>query len=112
MLCNLTAGLICLVSAAQGALGAPPDQLGQIICSEHGPVRLPPVDDQPASERTLGLCQHCLAAASTAVEPRLAMLPSPVAHPIDRAVAPVSATTFAEALRRSGLESRGPPLPA
>ena len=112
MFCNVVAGFLCLVPAAQRALGAPADQFAQIICSEHGLKALSPADEQPPSKGQRDLCELCLAAASLAVAPPTPAPWSIISHPLAVWDAPAPATTFAQALRRSGFESRGPPLSA
>ena len=111
MLCNVAAGLICMGLAAQGALGAPADPFAQVICSEHGLKAVSPAEEQSPEKGKHDLCQLCLAAASLAVAPPTPAQSSIISHALAAWDTPAPATTFAQALRRNGFESRGPPLP-
>jgi hypothetical protein len=105
---NLAAGLFSPAFAHAAASDHwPVELLGpQLICSEHGDPAALPGGTPPTPH-----CLMCLAATGFAliVAPVAALLPPPIAA--DRFALPFG-DILVERLRRAGLGSRAPPLPA
>jgi hypothetical protein len=111
LLGNVAAGLFSPAFGARAASDWPADLLGpQVICSEHGDRTMVP-DDGKAPQTPDAHCLMCLATPAFALIIALAaaVLLSP---PATRARCALLHDTLANRLRRAGLGSRAPPLPA
>jgi hypothetical protein len=98
--------------AQPGASDYPVDLLGPlVICTGHG-LQAAPSDDGKAPEAPGKHCPMCLTPSVFALIIALvaAALLAPLS--VERRFAPHLCATFADGLRRSGLGSRAPPLPA
>jgi hypothetical protein len=113
LLGNVAAGLFSAAFAQRGASDWPADLLGpQVICSEqHGDRTLAPTEgNDPQAPATH--CLMCLAAPMFALVVALAAVVL-LAPPVSRErFALQLRDTLADRLRRAGLGSRAPPLPA
>jgi hypothetical protein len=114
LLGNVAAGLFCSVSHKRDGLGYPPELLAlMVICTEHGERAL--ADDGVAGglpDAPAKPCALCLAAAGLTLILALAALLAFVPVAGIRRIASTFAVPFADGLRRNGLGSRAPPLPA
>jgi len=112
LLGNVALGLFAPTFGQRGVSDWPADLLGaQVICSEHG-ERAPAPDDGTAPQAPAPHCLMCLAAPIFAFIVALAaavLLTMPL--PRARFVLELR-DTLADRLRRAGLGSRAPPLPA
>ncbi len=105
-------GVLCMAAGARGGFGNPADILGaQVICSASGEHRAAPDGNAPAS--TAGrCCDLCLAAASLVPASPPVTAASPIAVALDAPRWEAAIASFADTLRRAGLNSRAPPLRA
>ncbi len=112
LLGNVIGGAFCSMPAKAGPFDYPPELAGvMVICTEHGVQTLASgLDDE--QQKPSKLCQLCLAAAGFAVVLAFAALGIRIPLPTDRRIAIDFIPTFAGRLRRAGLGSRAPPLPA
>jgi hypothetical protein len=104
---NLAAGLFCSVP-----LGAPSlDPLaGAVICTSHG--EQPPADENGAPPPPSKSCQICIAAVALSLILLVAVLLGLLPQSRPRWAAFRFISALADGLRRDGLGSRAPPLPA
>jgi hypothetical protein len=112
LLGNFLGGFSSATLAQGSASDYPVDLLGPlVICSEHGAQTAPP-DDGTAPEGPGKHCPMCLAAAVFAFIALLAAAALLAPLGAGRRVTFQFGVTFADCLRRPGLGSRAPPLPA
>jgi hypothetical protein len=112
LLGNVAAGLLAPAFAQRGASDWPADLLGpQVICSEHND-QVPASGDGKAPQAPDTHCLMCLAAPALSfiVLVTAAVLLLPPARRTGFALQLYD--TLADRLRRAGLGSRAPPLPA
>jgi Protein of unknown function (DUF2946) len=104
---NLAAGLFCSVP-----LGAPSlDPLaGAVICTSHGEQA--PADENGAPPPPSKSCQICIAAVALSLILLVAVLLGLLPQSRPRWAAFRFISALADGLRRDGLGSRAPPLPA
>jgi Protein of unknown function (DUF2946) len=111
LLCNVATGLFAPAFGQRSASDWPADLLGPaVICSEHGDRATAPDDG-----RTPDPARHCLMCVVAPVFALLVALAATflLAPPANRGpVALRLRDVLADRLRRSGLGSRAPPLPA
>jgi hypothetical protein len=113
LLGNVAAGLFSPAFGQRGASDWPADLLGpQVICSEHSD-QAPVPDDGRAPQSPATHCLMCLTAPAFALVVALAAAVLLLAPPANRErFALQLRVTLADRLRRAGLGSRAPPLPA
>jgi hypothetical protein len=112
LLSNVVAGLFCSAPSKAGPFDYPQDLLGaMVICTEHG-VQMLASGDGEGGKAPGKPCQLCLAAAAIALLLVFVALGSLLPLPPSRRNAFEFVPTFAGGLRRAGLGSRAPPLPA
>jgi hypothetical protein len=108
---NLVAAMLCCVPANGAFADAADALLGPaVICSDHPAATSATVDDTDSPP--IASCPLCLTAAAVALVFALAAIILLMPLPARGWIAFVCATTPADALRRTGLGSRAPPLPA
>jgi hypothetical protein len=112
LLGNLAAGLFSPAFGQRATSGWPADLLGpQVICTEHGDPAAVPDDGKAPTPAT-----HCLLCITGPVFAFIVALAAAVlllAPPANHArFAPQLGDTLTDRLRRAGLGSRAPPLPA
>jgi hypothetical protein len=106
---NLAAGLFCPLPLKSAALDVPPElAAAMVMCESHG---APAPGDDPASAPTKP-CQICTAATLLSFIVLAAALLGLVAPARPRWFASRIVSALADDLRRAGLNSRAPPLPA
>jgi hypothetical protein len=106
---NLAAGMFCSVPLKSAALDLPPDlAAAMVICSSHG-EQAPGDDPTPVPSKP---CQICTAATLLLLILLVAALLGLVAPARPRWFAFRFIPAPADGLRRAGLGSRAPPLPA
>jgi hypothetical protein len=112
LLGNVVTGIICSGPTKRQSIDYPSDLLGAlIICSEHG-AQVLPSDDGDNPELPTKPCQICMTAVGFAFILVLAAMSVLVLVARDRRIIFDFIATFADAIRRAGLGSRAPPLPA
>ena len=106
---NLAAGMLCFVPLKSAALDLPPELAAAMeMCADHGkPV--PGDDPVPAPSKP---CQICTAAILLSLTLLVAALLGLIAPARPRWFASRFVPSLADGLRRAGLSSRAPPLPA
>jgi hypothetical protein len=106
---NLAAGMLCFVPLKFAALDLPPELAAAMeMCADHGKPA-PGDDPVPAPSKP---CQICTAATLLSFILLVAVLLGLVAPARPRWFASRFISTLADELRRAGLGSRAPPLPA
>ena len=106
---NLAAGMLCFVPLKSAALDLPPELAAAMeMCADHSK---PAPADEPAPAHTKQ-CQICTAATLLSFILLVAALLGLVAPARPRWFASRFVSVLADDLRRAGLNSRAPPLPA